>query len=66
MTDEVALVNVVSFKMNPAGPGDSRSLPFTSKPPEESISRLDPSSDNGASAAQIESSKLESKQETIA
>ena len=35
-------------------------------PPEESISRLDPSSDNGASAAQIESSKSESKQQTIA
>ena len=66
MMDKVASVNVVLFKMNRDDPGDSRSLPFTSKPPEESISRLDPSSDNGASAAQIESSKSESKQQTIA
>jgi len=66
MTDEVVSVNVVSCEMNRDGPGGSPSLPFTSKPPEESISRLDPSSDNGASAAQIESSKSESKQQTIA
>jgi hypothetical protein len=66
MTDEVVSVNVVSCEMNRDGPGGSPSVPFTSKPPEESISRLDPSSDNGASAAQIESSKSESKQQTIA
>ena len=67
MTDEVVSVKVVPCEMNRDGPGGSPSLPFTSKPPEESISRLDPSSDdNGASAAQIESSKSESKQQTIA